>query len=147
MPVGSAFTVEYPWTVEPAEYLTTSVVRYKNVSYPQGWFVDRSNRMIQVRKGLPISIPRGSEVKVQLGPLRNPLSEDLPGLSFILTSYTDTTWEYSIDRVNSSLIPTFKCNFPCATCPSHQQKDTCMSCFKNIANITQKYLNGTKCLN
>ena len=28
MPVGSAFTVEYPWTVEPAEYLTTSVVWY-----------------------------------------------------------------------------------------------------------------------
>jgi hypothetical protein len=99
-----------------------------------------------VRKGLPISIPRGSEVKVQLGPLRNPTSEDLPGLSFILTSYTDTTWEYSIDRVNSSLIPTFKCNFPCATCPSRQQKDTCLSCFKTISNITQKYLNGTKCL-
>jgi len=83
---------------------------------------------------------------VQLGPLRNPLSEDLPGLSFILTSYTDPTWEYSIDRVNSSLIPTFKCHFPCATCPSNQQKDTCLSCFKDIANITQKYLNGTKCL-
>ena len=46
MPVGSAFIVEYPWTVEPAENLTISVVWYRNVSYPQGWFVDRSNRLI-----------------------------------------------------------------------------------------------------
>jgi len=34
MPVGAGFQVQYPWTVEPAEVITTSLIWYKNVAYP-----------------------------------------------------------------------------------------------------------------
>ena len=85
---------------------------------------------------MPLAIPKNSKLIVQIGPIINPVSQNLPQLTFTLTSYTGTNWLYKIDRVNASLIPTFKCAFPCATCPSHQQKDTCLSCFKNNPLIT-----------
>lgn len=63
-----------------------------------------------------------------------------------MTSYSDITYNYTIDIVNANLVPTFKCAYPCATCPSAQQKDTCLSCFKTLVSVPEKYLNGTKCL-
>ncbi len=46
MPVGAAFIIEYPSTVTPVETLTTSLVYYNNVAYPQGWYIDRATRTI-----------------------------------------------------------------------------------------------------
>jgi hypothetical protein len=42
------------------------------------------------------------------------------------------------------LIPNYACTFPCKTCTA--TKTACLSCFSNVASVTQKYLNGTSCL-
>jgi hypothetical protein len=153
MPVGAAFIIDYPDTVQTLPTgLTTSLVYYKNVAYPQGWYIDSSNRTIQIRRGLPIFIPAGSQLKVVFGPIINPIHQNMPNTSFNITSYTDTTYMYSIDKVDHDLVPTYTCNFPCRRCPSRQQPDVCLKCYTPndvidpARNVTVNYLNGTKCL-
>ena len=44
-----------------------------------------------------------------------------------MTTYTDSTTNYSIDQVSSGLSFTFGCNLPCATCRD-DDPDYCLSC-------------------
>jgi hypothetical protein len=72
MPIGAGFIIEYPATVSPASELTTSLVYYKNVAYPQGWYINTSKKRIEIRRGLPIAIPAGETLIVKFGPIFNP---------------------------------------------------------------------------
>ncbi len=119
MPVGAGFIIEYPSTVQTLNTgLTTSLVYYKNTAYPQGWYIDQVNKKIEIRRGLPIAVPAGSELIVVFGPIVNPQYQKVQNISFKITSYVDTTFEYSIDKVEENLVPQFTCNYPCRRCPS-----------------------------
>ena len=52
-----------------------------------------------------------------------------------MTTYTDSSTAYSIDKISSGLTFTFTCNLPCLTCLP-ENPDYCLSCNQ----FTDKYL-------
>jgi hypothetical protein len=146
MPAGSTFQITYPTNVGAPTSFTACQAIVNNVAYVMACTVDTSQRLIKMT-GSALLVPVSSNTKVQLkiSPMTNPDTQ-LQGQTLTMTSYTDSTQLYSIDKVSSGLIPAYKCDFPCASCPTATQKSTCLSCFSTIATVQEKYLNGTKCL-
>ena len=83
------------------------------------WYIDAANSRVEMRRGIPVAIPKGSKIIIKIGLFRNPPSQLSTGQTFVITSFTDAvTFRYSIDTVNAGLIPLFKCDYPCSSCPS-----------------------------
>jgi len=135
---GTTFTLKVPANVGlPAAFTTCNMV-FQAVTFPLGWLV--INHTVNLTTGMTVPIPPGSKVTLVLGPFTNPVSQQPTPESFVITTFTNNSWRYTIDTVNSSLVPQFKCAYPCATCPSAAQPTACLSCLDNL------YLNGTSCL-
>lgn len=146
MPVGSCFKIQYPSYITPAASLATTLVVFKSQTYPMGYYVDTTSRTIELRRGLPTIVPAGSKLQIKVGMIMNPESQLKNTETFEVTSYTDDSFSYNMDAITTNLIPGFKCSYPCASCPSKQQSTVCLSCHKTLADVPEKYLNGTKCL-
>jgi len=133
---GTVFSILKPLEVGfPNAFEACSLI-IGGVIFPLGWVVVGSR--VNLTTGVTIEIPPHTKISIVISSLTNPTNQSAS--TFILTSYTDSSWLYQIDTVNSSLVPQFKCKYPCATCPSVAQPNSCLSCLSNL------FLNGTACL-
>ena len=57
--------------------------------------------------------------------------------SFILETYTDSTYKYLIDRTDIGLTPSLNCNYPCQMC-SATDRDYCTSCISG--SLSPEYI-------
>lgn len=70
-----------------------------------------------------------SQVTITLVGVINPLTNQIKGSGFLITTYADAAQIYRIDYLPQEyLIPTLDCNYPCRTCLT-TDKDWCESCW------------------
>lgn len=127
MDPGYAFAIEYPNTVEiPKDLLNEAgemrecSVAYLGHTYQMSCAVNEAASQIIVKSmenAANIAVPENTELKIRLGRIRNP-AIPLSIAGFAMTTYTDSSLLYVIDRVIDNLIPKHICEYPCATCPS-----------------------------
>jgi hypothetical protein len=117
MSSGSTFLINYPSTVSVSSTLSTCYVTYNSVVYTMTCSVYTGSQTIKVYNGLTTTVPKGSSVYIYFGPVTNPSSSTATS-SFTMTSYTDSTFTYTIDTIPSGLVPGLSCNNPCLTCLS-----------------------------
>ena len=64
-----------------------------------------------------IAVPENTEIKIRLSQIRNP-EIPLSIAGFAMTTFTDSSLLYVIDRFVDNLIPKHICEYPYATCLS-----------------------------
>ena len=74
--------------------------------------------------------------------MRNPVTP-LSVAGFTMTTFTDSSLLYIIDRVVDNLVPQHLCEYPCATCASSSERSKCLSCY---STEQAKYFLNNKCL-
>lgn len=143
MAAGAAFLITYPTSVTPPSSFSSCSVIYNGVTYSMGTCsVNTASNTISVANGLSVSIPAGSTIQIVMNSITNPSTSNV-ALSFSLTSYTDSSYSYSVDTITSGLLPTFNCAYPCLACSSFS---ACTSCITNSSSEPYKYLSGNQCL-
>ena len=71
----------------------------------------------------------GDKIEVSIEGLRTPMtSAPTDSFSIATYNYVDGTFYFYIDKVESGLIISNKCNYPCKDCPDGEP-DTCLSCY------------------
>ena len=127
MDPGYAFVIEYPNTVEIPKNLLKEdgemrecSVAYLGHTYQMSCVVIEASSQIIVKSletAANIAVPEKTEIKIRLGRIRNPVTP-LSIAGFAMTTYTDSSLLYVIDRIVDNLIPKHICEYPCATCLS-----------------------------
>src|SRR5690349_21119390 len=108
MPSGSAFLLTYPSSVTVPSTLSTCQVIYNSQTYTMtSCLVNTSSRTIKISGGFATSVTAGASVKIQFSSVTNPSSYSTSSLTMV--TYTDSTFTYTIDQIQSGLIPSFAC--------------------------------------
>ena len=127
MDPGYAFAIEYPNTVEIPKNLLKEdgemrecSVAYLGHTYQMSCVVNEAASQIIVKSkenAANIAVPENTELKIRLGRIRNPVIP-LSIAGFAMTTFTDSSLLYVIDRFVDNLIPKHICEYPYATCLS-----------------------------
>ena len=139
MAVDAAFLITYPTSVTPPSSFSSCSVIIDGTTYSMGTCeVNTATNTISIANGITTSIPAGSSIQIVMNSITNPSTSNV-NLSFTLTSYTDSSYTYSVDTITSGLVPSFNCAYPCLTCSSFS---ACTSCITNSSSEPYKYLSG-----
>jgi len=111
---GGSFVITAPATVAVAASMSTCTVTYNSVSNTMVCSV--SGQVITVSTGFTTVLAKGAVVYIAVGPITNPITQNLATASFSIVSYTASSLLYQIDTVSTDLVPDFDCNYPCKTC-------------------------------
>ena len=116
--IEPAFQPDFPENTVPCIFSRTFSVDCEYLVDRPGFI--RVSNLLQAEQspGMNLSLTLTN----QLIKVVTPLTTD----SWKMTTYTDATTTYSIDRVASGLTFTFTCNLPCLECTS--DPDFCLSC-------------------
>ena len=105
--------------------------------------VNTSTRRIEMTGSFNSEVEAGGTIEFFLGNFINPISQTTD--SFKVTMYTDSAFQYTIDKAESGMVPGIECVLPCKSCVSADAPSECTSCHED-GTTAFPYLMGTECV-
>ena len=89
-PMTAAINISYPQTIDFEPSISTCEIVYNSITYPMKCNVYTS--FVILMSGLKIDIPKGANIKINLGKITNPIKIATDYGTLTLLAYTDQTF-------------------------------------------------------